>query len=173
MFDVNCFAAACLCFLLFFVFSFSFFFFFFFFIKDFICSFHSQPNPGPVGAALFTIVALQFSGLVFYLKHGPNKETLPAFLNIFFFVFVGSNLIFLIIVSVWGGYAGNARVSHKVAAAVAFTVFDFIINVGFIVITLMKRNEGHGGKKQKIILVVTCVFVENKNKSSNCAIFFF
>jgi hypothetical protein len=54
---------------------------------------------------------------------------------------VGANLIFVIIVAVWAGKGPEAHIYHRYAAAVAFSVFDFLINVGMIVWTFVGNRE--------------------------------
>jgi hypothetical protein len=100
--------------------------------------------PGPVGFGLFLIVALQFSGLVFYLRQGRG-EAVHSFLSLYWLVFVGANLLFLIVVGVWAGYAGF-HTESKYAAAIAFAAIDFVTNALMIVWTLLgSGGRAHGG----------------------------
>jgi hypothetical protein len=95
-----------------------------------------------VGFGLFTIVALQFSGLVFYLRQGRG-EALHSFLSLYWLIFVGANMLFLIVVGVWAGYA-SAHNTPKYAAAIAFGAIDFVTNAFMIVWTIL----GSGGRAQ-------------------------
>lgn len=53
-------------------------------------------------------------------------------------------MVFLIIVGVWGGFAGLHDVG-RYAAAIAFAVLDFVINAFMIVWTLLGRGRSQGG----------------------------
>ncbi len=65
-------------------------------------------------------------------------------MGIYWFVFVGANLVFLIIVGIWAGYAGSHAVD-KYAAAIAFATIDFVTNVFMIVWTLLGSGRSSGG----------------------------
>ena len=97
-----------------------------------------------VGAGLYVIFALQWSGLIFYLRQARN-EIMHSYISLFFLVHVAATLIFLIIVAVWAGVGRAAPTDGVFATAVAFSVFDFLINVGMLVWTFIGGKNDHGG----------------------------
>ncbi len=101
-------------------------------------------NVQGVGFGLFMIVALQFSGILFFLRNSSSKESFPTVLTIFWFAFVGGNMLFLIIIGVWAGNAYN-HAEPRVAAAFAFSVFDFLVNGAMIALTFLNRSSSGGG----------------------------
>ena len=67
-----------------------------------------------VGYGLFMIVALQYLGLQFFTRNVRNEEV-SALHQIFWFVFAGATMLFLIITAVWAGIGPGASLTPRFA----------------------------------------------------------
>lgn len=77
-----------------------------------------------------------------------------SFLSIFFLVFVASNMLFYIVVAVWAGVGPQAHLDTTYAVAVAFSVFDFLVNAGMIVFTFIGNRDQGGGFSEPPVTTV-------------------
>lgn len=90
------------------------------------------------------IVALQYLSVQYFTRNVRNEEP-TTISKIFWFIFAGSTALFLIVVAVWGGVGPAVRLTTRFAAAVAFSVFDFLIIVAMVVTQIFVFRNNVGG----------------------------
>ncbi len=84
-------------------------------------------------------------------------ETLHRFLLWAFFVLAGAQLLFLIIVSTWAGVGPSVSLWSGYGAAIAFSVFDFLLVAAMVALVLFFPNNSQGGGYTAPPTVVTSV----------------